>query len=71
MKLLESNLPQMYLLVPFRRKHMGNKNIDLKRSRSLFISDLIFTGIGVFIAHQVVPTTMGNLSILNQRLKKE
>lgn len=40
-----------------------NKNIDLKRSKSMFISVLIFTGIGAFIAHQVPTTTMGNLSV--------
>ncbi len=40
-----------------------NKNIDLKRSKSLFISVLIFTGIGAIIAHQVPTTTMGNISV--------
>ncbi len=40
-----------------------NKNIDLKRSRSLFISVLVFTGFGALIAHQVPPATMGNLTI--------
>ncbi len=40
-----------------------NKNIDLKRSKTLFISVLIFTGIGAFIAHQVPTTTMGNISV--------
>ncbi len=40
-----------------------NKNIDLKRSKSLFISVLIFTVIGAIIAHQVPTTTMGNLSV--------
>ncbi|MFI3202217.1 MAG: sulfite exporter TauE/SafE family protein [Eubacteriales bacterium] len=40
-----------------------NKNIDLKRSRTLFISVLIFTGIGAYIASLVPPTTMGNLTV--------
>lgn len=40
-----------------------NGNIDLKRSRSLFVSVLIFTGIGAIIAHQVPTTTMGNLTV--------
>ncbi len=40
-----------------------NKNIDLKRSKSLFISILIFTGIGAFLAHQVPSATMGNLTV--------
>ncbi len=40
-----------------------NKNIDLKRSKTLFISVLVFTGIGALVAHQVPTTTMGNLSV--------
>lgn len=40
-----------------------NKNIDLKNSRVLFISVLCFTVIGAFIAHQVPPATMGNLTV--------
>lgn len=40
-----------------------NKNIDLKRSRTLFISILCFTIIGAFISHQVPPATMGNLTV--------
>ncbi|MFI3236428.1 MAG: sulfite exporter TauE/SafE family protein [Lachnospiraceae bacterium] len=40
-----------------------NKNIDLKNSKTLFISVLIFTGIGAIIAHLVPPTTMGNLTL--------
>ncbi len=40
-----------------------NKNIDLKRSKVLFVSVLLFTGIGAFIAHQVPTQTMGNLSV--------
>lgn len=40
-----------------------NKNIDLKGSRVLFVSILCFTGIGAFIAHQVPPVTMGNLTV--------
>lgn len=40
-----------------------NKNIDLKRSKSLFISVLIFTLIGAFISHLVPPATMGNLTV--------
>ncbi len=45
-----------------------NKNIDLKNSRSLFISVLIFTGIGAFVAHQVPTTTMGNFSVFGALL---
>ncbi len=45
-----------------------NKNIDLKRSKSLFISVLIFTGIGAYIAHLVPATTMGNLSVYGSLL---
>ena len=40
-----------------------NKNIDLKRSKSLFVSVLIFTLIGAIIAHQVPTRTMGNISV--------
>lgn len=40
-----------------------NKNIDIKGSKLLFISVLIFTGVGAFIAHKVPPATMGNLTI--------
>ncbi len=40
-----------------------NKNIDLNRSKSLFISVLIFTGIGAVVAHQVPAVTMGSLSV--------
>ncbi len=40
-----------------------NKNIDIKRSKWLFISVLVFTVIGALIAHQVPTTTMGNLSV--------
>lgn len=40
-----------------------NKNIDLKRSRTLFISVLIFTLIGAGIAHLVPSTTMGNMTV--------
>lgn len=40
-----------------------NKNIDIKRSKSLFISVLIFTGIGAVIAHLVPSTTMGNMTV--------
>lgn len=45
-----------------------NKNIDLKRSRSLFITVLIFTLIGAFISHMVPPVTMGNLSVFGALL---
>lgn len=40
-----------------------NKNIDLKNSRILFGSILLFTGIGAFLSHQVESTTMGNLTV--------
>ncbi|MFI3283523.1 MAG: sulfite exporter TauE/SafE family protein [Erysipelotrichaceae bacterium] len=40
-----------------------NKNIDLKNSKSLFISVIIFTGIGAFISHLMPTTTIGNLSV--------
>ncbi|MFI3212348.1 MAG: sulfite exporter TauE/SafE family protein [Eubacteriales bacterium] len=40
-----------------------NKNIDIKRSRSLFVSVLMFTLIGAYIAHLVPPATMGNLTV--------
>lgn len=40
-----------------------NKNIDIKNSKSLFISVLIFTGIGAIVAHQVPTTTMGNFTV--------
>ncbi len=40
-----------------------NKNIDIKGSRSLFVTVLIFTVIGAFLAHQVPPVTMGNLTV--------
>ncbi len=40
-----------------------NKNIDLKRSKALFISVLIFTAVGAIIAHMVPPSTMGNLTV--------
>ncbi len=45
-----------------------NKNIDLKRSKTLFISILIFTGIGAFIAHLVPTTTMGNMTVYTSLL---
>ncbi len=40
-----------------------NKNIDIVGSRTLFISVLVFTMIGAFVAHQVPPATMGNLTV--------
>ncbi|MFI3231091.1 MAG: sulfite exporter TauE/SafE family protein [bacterium] len=40
-----------------------NKNIDIKNSRTLFVSVLIFTIIGAFLAQLVPPATMGNLTI--------
>lgn len=40
-----------------------HKNIDLVRSRSLFVSVLTFTLIGAFISHQVPAVTMGSLTV--------
>ncbi|WP_249029024.1 sulfite exporter TauE/SafE family protein [Tannockella kyphosi] len=40
-----------------------NKNIDLKGSKYLFVSVLIFTFIGAIISHMVPSTTIGNLTI--------
>ncbi|WP_249029030.1 sulfite exporter TauE/SafE family protein [Tannockella kyphosi] len=40
-----------------------NKNIDLKRSKSLFVSVLVFTLIGAFVAHLVPATTMGDFTV--------
>ncbi|MFI3227944.1 MAG: sulfite exporter TauE/SafE family protein [Clostridia bacterium] len=40
-----------------------NKNIDLKRGVSLFVSVLIFTGIGAYVSHLFPSTTIGNLSV--------
>lgn len=40
-----------------------NKNIELKKSRSMFISVLIFTLIGAYISHMVPETTMGNMTV--------
>ncbi len=40
-----------------------NKHIDIKRSLGLFISVLVFTGVGAFVAHLVPPATMGNFSV--------
>ncbi|WP_409967491.1 sulfite exporter TauE/SafE family protein [Bengtsoniella intestinalis] len=40
-----------------------NKNIDIKGSKSLFISVLLFTLIGAFVAHLVPSTTMGNMTV--------
>lgn len=40
-----------------------NKNIDLKRSKTLFISVLIFTAVGAVVAHMVPSTTMGNMTV--------
>ncbi|OOB80308.1 MAG: transporter [Epulopiscium sp. Nuni2H_MBin003] len=45
-----------------------NKNIDIKRSKSLFISVLIFTGIGALVAQQVPVATMGNLTVYGSLL---
>lgn len=45
-----------------------HKNIDLKRSKIMFISVLVFTGIGAFMAHQVPSTTMGNLTVYSALL---
>ncbi len=40
-----------------------NKNIDLKRSKTLFISVLIFTAVGAIVSHMVPSTTMGNMTV--------
>lgn len=40
-----------------------NKNIDIKNSRVLFVSVLIFTMIGAIVSHNVPATTMGNLTV--------
>ncbi len=40
-----------------------NKNIDIKNSKPLLISVLVFTFIGAFVAHLVPATTMGNLTV--------
>ncbi len=40
-----------------------NKNIDIKNSKSLFISVLAFTFIGAFIASLVPTSTMGNMTV--------
>lgn len=40
-----------------------NKNIDIKRSKSLFVSVLIFTIVGAIISHLVPETTMGNMTV--------
>ncbi len=40
-----------------------NKNIDMKRSKTLFISVLVFTAIGAVVAHLVPSTTMGNMTV--------
>ncbi len=40
-----------------------NKNIDIKNSLPLMISVLVFTFIGAFIAHQVPPVALGNLTV--------
>lgn len=45
-----------------------NKNIDMVRGKTLFISVLIFTGIGAYIAHLVPPTTMGNMTVYSALL---
>lgn len=45
-----------------------HKNIDLKRSKIMFISVLLFTGIGAFMAHQVPSGTMGNLTVYSALL---
>lgn len=45
-----------------------NKNIDIKNSKPLFISVLIFTVIGAIIANLVPPTTMGNLTVYSALL---
>lgn len=40
-----------------------NKNIDIKGSKSLFVTVLIFTVFGAYMAHQVPSATMGNLTV--------
>lgn len=40
-----------------------NKNIDIKNSRVLFISVMLFTLIGATVAHMVTAATMGNLTV--------
>lgn len=40
-----------------------NKNVDLKNSRIMFGSVLVFTGVGAYISHQAGSTTVGNLSV--------
>ncbi len=40
-----------------------NKNIDIKNSKTLFISVLVFTFIGAFLAQLVPTSTMGNLTV--------
>ncbi len=40
-----------------------NDNVDIKGSKSLFVSVLIFTVVGAILAHQVPPVTMGNLTV--------
>ncbi|MFI3255068.1 MAG: sulfite exporter TauE/SafE family protein [Eubacteriales bacterium] len=45
-----------------------NKNIDLKRAKTLFIAVLVFTGIGAYIAFLVPPATMGNLTVYSALL---
>ncbi len=40
-----------------------NTNIDIKNSLTLFISVLLFTLVGAFVASLVPTTTMGNLSV--------
>ncbi len=45
-----------------------NKNIDIKNSRLLFVSVLMFTLIGALVAHLVPPVTMGNLTVFSALL---
>ncbi len=40
-----------------------NKNIDIKGSKSLFVSVLICTLIGAYISHLVPPVTMGSMTV--------
>lgn len=40
-----------------------NKNIDLKKSRSMFVTVLCFTIIGALISHSLPETTVGNFTV--------
>lgn len=40
-----------------------NKNIDIKNSKVMFASVMVFTLVGAFIAHKVPAATMGNMTV--------